>query len=247
MQVVPALSAARQSAPPPELSGPASSRAPSTAQQPLRLLLVDDHPILRAGLRALLSAESDFDVVAEAESGESALLLASTLRPDLVLMDFSLPGMSGADAARHLKRDLPGVRVLAVSVHDEPAIVRRLLDSGVDGYLLKRSASIELVNAVRKVAGGVAYLDPALPKLPDAPSRRSTSMPAFKAGILSDREAEVTRLLAQGLTMKEVALQLGVSPRTLETYRARAMEKLGLKSRAEVIRYAMRRGWLDGD
>jgi len=216
----------------------------------LRLLLVDDHPILRAGLRALLSAEPGFDVIAEAESGESALLLARALAPDLILLDFSLPGMSGADAARCLKRDVPSARVLALSVHDELAIVRRFLDSGADGYLLKRSASDELVRAVREVAAGARYIDAALPLQPASrppPSARRTSPPGLKVQVLSEREAEVTKLLAQGLTMKEIAQQLNVSPRTLETYRARAMEKLGLKSRAELIRYAIRRGWLNAD
>src|SRR4051812_13175232 len=138
------------------------SPSSSSTRKPLRLLLVDDHPILRAGLRALLSSEPDFDVVAETDSGESAVLLGRTVRPDLVLLDFSLPGMSGADAALCLKREVPGARVLAVSVHDELAIVRRFLDSGADGYLLKRSAGDELVRAVREVAAGARYLDPAL-------------------------------------------------------------------------------------
>src|SRR6478735_3300988 len=136
----------------PEVS--AGNRSPLTLalRQPLRILLVDDHPILRAGLRALLSAQRDFDVVAEAESAETAILLARTLLPALVLLDFSLPGMNGADAARALKQDVPLVRVLALSVHDESGIVRRVLDSGADGYLLKRSACDELVKAIRQVA-----------------------------------------------------------------------------------------------
>lgn len=220
----------------------------ASALQPLRILLLDDHPILRAGLRSLLSAQADFDVVAEADSAEAALPLVSEVRPDLILLDFSLPGMNGADAARRIKQDMPHARLLAVSAHDELAIVRSLLEAGADGYLLKRSACEQLVPAVRQVAAGMSYLDPALPPQINQPrSARRGSESGFKADVLSDREAEVSRLLAQGLTMKEVAQQLSLSPRTLETYRARAMEKLGLKSRADLIRYAMKRGWLSAD
>jgi len=220
----------------------------ASALQPLRILLVDDHPILRAGLRSLLSAQADFEVVAEAESAEAALSLVSEVRPDLILLDFSLPGMNGADAARRIKQDLPLARLLAVSAHDEFAIVRSLLEAGADGYLLKRSACEQLVLAIRQVASGMSYWDPALPQQLNQPTgapRGSDS--SFKVEVLSDREAEVSRLLAQGLTMKEVAQQLNLSPRTLETYRARAMEKLKLKSRADLIRYAMKRGWLSAD
>jgi DNA-binding NarL/FixJ family response regulator len=216
-------------------------------QKSLRLLLVDDHPVLRAGLRALLSPHSDFDVVAEAESGETAVALARDITPDVVLLDFTLPGMSGADATRCLKRDAPQTRVLALSVHDEFAVVRGLLDAGADGFLLKRSACDELVRAVRQVAAGVTYLDAALPRQTPEPTLRPRSPISGKAERLSEREAQVSKLLAQGLAMKEIAQQLSVSPRTLESYRARAMEKLGLKSRADLIRYAIRCGWLTAD
>lgn len=223
------------------------SGAPHLASPALRLLVVDDHPILRAGLRAVLSAHREFDIVGEAESGEAALRLLSEVGPDLVLLDFSLPGMTGDEVARRIKRERTGARLLCVSVHDDVAIVRRLLDAGADGYLLKRSACDELVPAVRQVAAGTIYLDPALPRLPlPSCSKQSTEL-GFEVEVLSDREAEVGRLLAQGLTMKEIAQQLNLSPRTLETYRARAMEKLGLKTRADLIRYATRRGWLAFD
>jgi DNA-binding NarL/FixJ family response regulator len=219
----------------------------ASALQPLRILLLDDHPILRAGLRSLLCAQADFDVVAEADSAEVALPLVGKVRPDLILLDFSLPGMNGADAARRIKQDMPLARLLAVSAHDEFAIVRSLLEAGADGYLLKRSACEQLVPAVRQVAAGLGYLDPALPQQINQLGARRGSESGFEPEVLSDREAEVSRLLAQGLTMKEIAQQLSLSPRTLETYRARAMEKLGLKSRADLIRHAMKRGWLIAD
>ncbi|MES1173268.1 MAG: response regulator transcription factor [Myxococcales bacterium] len=239
-----AMQSAREGAGSPESA--AGDAAPSPTQ-PLRLLLVDDHPVLRAGLRSLLSAEPDFDVVAEADSGEGAVVLAREVRPDLVLLDFSLPGMTGAEAARAIREEAPLVRLLAISVHDEIAIVRRLLESGADGYILKRSGCDELVQAVRTVAAGGTYLDPKLPRQPARPGHGRDPLRDLKVEVLSAREAEVARLLAQGLTVKEIAQQLNLSPRTLESYRARAMEKLSLKSRADLIRYAIRRGWPDAD
>lgn len=210
----------------------------------LRLLLVDDHPVLRAGLKALLSAELDLEVSAEAPNGFEAVTLVETLDLDLVVMDVSLPGQSGADATRQIKQLRADLPVLALSVHEEVPFVRMLLDAGASGYVLKRSACDELVRAVRRVAAGETYLDPAIAsQLLKAGQPRPFPAGAPSVG-LSERETEVVRLLAQGLTMKEMAQQLSLSPRTLETYRARAMEKLNLKTRADLVRYAIRCGWL---
>jgi len=210
----------------------------------LRLVLADDHPVVRAGLKMLLSTESDFRVIAEAETGLAAVELAETLSPDLILMDVSLPGLSGAEATRKIKSMRPEIQILALSVHEEMSFARMLLDAGATGYALKRSACDELVRAVRIVAAGRTYVDPVLAgHLMRAGQPRSspTGVPAIG---LSDREAEVVLLLARGLTMKEMANQLGLSPRTLETYRARALDKLELKTRADLVRYALRCGWL---
>jgi DNA-binding NarL/FixJ family response regulator len=213
--------------------------------QPLRLLLVDDHPVLRAGLKALLSAEFDFDVSAEAQNGLEAVTLVESMIFDLVVMDVSLPGLNGADATRQIRKLRPELPVLALSVHEEIPFVRMLLDAGASGYVLKRSACDELVRAVRRVAAGETYLDPAIAgQLLRAGQRRPVPGGAVVTVGLSERETEVVRLLAQGLTMKEIAQQLTLSPRTLETYRARAMEKLALKTRADLVRYAIRCGWL---
>ena len=216
---------------------------------PLKLLLADDHPVLRAGLKALLSAEADFEVIAEADNGTTTVELASRLRPDLILMDVSMPGMNGTEATRQIKRAFPERAVLAISVHEEASFARMLLDAGANGYALKRSACDELVRAVRTVAAGDTYVDPSLAgQLLRLTQRRPASLNAGAVGApavsLSEREAEVVRLLAEGLTMKEMAQQLALSPRTLETYRARALEKLNLKTRAELVRYAIHCGWL---
>jgi two-component system, NarL family, response regulator NreC len=209
------------------------------------LLLVDDHPVFRAGLKALLSVQPDLNVIGEAETGAAAVELANQLKPDLVLMDVSMPGMSGAEAARQIKHAQPELPILALSVHEEVSLVRQLLDAGVDGYALKRSACDELVRAVRMVAGGGAYVDPALSGQLLRSNQRWSPAAKLPLATLSDREMEVVRLLAQGITMKEIAQQLSLSPRTLETYRARAMEKLALKTRADLVRYAFRSGWLE--
>ena len=211
----------------------------------VRLLLVDDHPVVRAGLKALLSTEFDLDATAEASSGLDAVMLAGTLTLDLVVMDFSLPGLSGADATRQIKKIRPELPVLALSVHEEISFVRMMLDAGASGYVLKRSACDELVRAVRRAAAGETYLDPAIAgQLLRAGQRRPSPAGVSSTVGLSERESEVVRLLAQGVTMKELAQRLALSPRTLETYRARAMEKLNLRTRAELVRYAVRCGWL---
>ena len=217
----------------------------SESGQRFRLLLVDDHPVLRAGLNALLSAELDLQVSAEASSAAEAVESIQHERLDLVLMDVSLRGSSGADATRRIKVLRPELPVLALSVHEEIPFVRMLLDAGASGYVLKRSACDELVRAVRAVVGGDTYLDPAIAKqLLGVGQRRLSPSGNPTIVALSERELEVMRLVAQGLTMKEMALQLALSPRTLETYRARAMEKLSLKTRADLVRYAIRCGWL---
>jgi len=217
---------------------------PSGAQ-PLRLLLVDDHPVLRAGLKALLLAEIDFLVNAEAATGFEAVEAVQRQTFDLVLMDVSLPGLSGGDATRQIKKLRPHLPVLALSVHEEIPFVRMLLDAGASGYVLKRSACDELVRATRRVAAGESYLDPAIAsQLLKAGQRRPLPGGLVSSVGLSERESEVVRLLAQGLTMKEIAQQLSLSPRTLETYRSRAMQKLDLKTRADLVRYAIRCGWL---
>jgi DNA-binding NarL/FixJ family response regulator len=212
-------------------------------RQAIHILLVDDHPVLRAGIRALLLHEPDFDVIGEAGDGRTAVEMASALHPHVVVMDVSIPKLGGAEATKQMVGNTPAPKVLALSAHEEPALARMMLDAGASGYTLKRSAVGELVRAVRLVAAGGSYVDPAIAGHL-APRRGRAQSDTFPTASLSEREVEVIRLVANGYTSKEVASSLGLSHRTLETYKARAMAKLNLRNRADLIRYAMRSGWL---
>jgi DNA-binding NarL/FixJ family response regulator len=210
----------------------------------IRVLLVDDHPVIRAGVRALLSAEGDLEVVGEAEDGFGAVRAAAQVACDVVLMDVSMPGLGGAEATERILAASPSTRILALSGLEEASFARMLLDVGAAGYALKRSACDELVRAIRIVAGGGTYVDPIIATTLVGLSRKRLSPTGIPVVSLSEREAQVIRLIAQGHTSKEMAESLGLSPRTLETYKARALSKLNLRSRAELIRYALRSGWL---
>jgi DNA-binding NarL/FixJ family response regulator len=213
-------------------------------QAAVRLLLVDDHPLMRAGVRTLLTDERDLNVVGEASDGVSAVSLAREVKPDVVLMDISLPHLGGADATKQILSEVPDVRVLVLSAHEEAAFASLLLGAGARGYALKRAACDQLVHAIRIVAGGGTYVDPSLATVLDSRGSRRRVPSGIPVVSLSEREAEVIRLIARGHTSKEMAELLGISPRTLETYKARAMSKLSLRTRADLIRYALRSGWL---
>jgi DNA-binding NarL/FixJ family response regulator len=211
----------------------------------LRVFLVDDHPIVRSGLKALVEAQPDMTVVGEAGDGQSAVHAVAELIPEVVVMDVSLPGLGGAEATEQMRRGSPGVKVLALTAHEDRGYVQLLLKAGASGYVLKRAAAEDLVRAIRAVAGGGIYLDPAVAgHVVSGLARGSEPGKIVAGGELSEREAEVLRLIAQGHAIKEIAATLDVSGRTVETYKERAMEKLELKSRAEIVRYALRRGWL---
>jgi DNA-binding NarL/FixJ family response regulator len=214
-----------------------------SAPDPIRVLLVDDHAILRDGLRQLLHLEPGIEVVAEAANGQIAARLAIELKPDVIIMDVSMPVQGGAEATKQIVERDPNARVLALSAHSDAPYARAVLSNGAAGYVLKLSACDELVRAIRAVAAGETYVDAALAEALAPQSRRRASG-TIPVASLSERELEVVRLVARGHTAKEVADLLGVSPRTLETYKARAMGKLELTSRADLIRYAARCGWL---
>jgi DNA-binding NarL/FixJ family response regulator len=209
----------------------------------IRLVLADDHPVMRGGLRALLEAQTDMTVVGEAEDGIAAVKATEDLRPDIVVMDVSMPNLGGAEATVRIKELCPSVHVLALTAHDDRGYVQLLLRAGASGYVLKRTAADDLVRAVRAVATGGLYVDPGV-AAHVVRSHDRTAAAQRMAVDLSEREAEVVRLVAQGYAMKEMAARLALSARTLETYKARAMEKLGLRNRADIVRYALQRGWL---
>ena len=211
--------------------------------KPLRLLLVDDHAVVREGLRSLLTSDPRFEIVGEASEGEGAVAAATVLHPDLVVMDVSMPGMNGVQATRRLKEQQPDVRVVALTVHEEGGYLRSLLDAGASGYVLKRSAASELVRALQVVAEGGTFLDAGLAAQLASKLVRNAPHVGPAPG-LSEREEEVVRLVARGHSNKEIAAKLQVSVKTVETYRYRAVEKLGLRGRADLVRYAIERGWL---
>src|SRR5438105_1200325 len=210
----------------------------------LRVFLADDHAVVREGLKALISA-AGMAVVGEAADGLEACARVPGLRPDVVIMDVSMPGLSGSQATERLKRECPQVKILALTVHEDKGYIRQLLAAGADGYVLKRGAPGELIHAIRVVAAGGVYLDPTMAgKVVGGFVRRSAGEVGPNGVELSDREAEVARLTAAGQTTKAIAAGLDVSAKTVETYRARAMQKLGLQTRADLVRYAVQQGWL---
>lgn len=211
--------------------------------RPLNVLVADDHPIVRKGIRSLLESEPDIIVVGEAADGVAVIQAITELEPDVVIMDLSMPGIGGEEATTRIRIEKPNVRVVALTAHEEPGYVRRLLSAGVTGYILKRTAADSIVRAVRCAASGQKFIDPAVTQLLIQDVIETTSEEK-KDGHLSDRETEVLRFLAEGFSNKQIAARLAVSVKTVETYKSRAMEKLGLLSRVDIVRYALRQGWL---
>jgi DNA-binding NarL/FixJ family response regulator len=214
---------------------------------PIRIFVADDHRLVLAGLKALVQDDPTVQVIGEAVEGQSALQLTIELKPDVIVLDLSMPGMNGIRVAQALRVRCPCCQILILSVHEDRAYLRQLLDLGVSGYVLKRSAPEELIVAIRAVAAGGVYLDPAIAGLIVGRGSQPESTRNVDASAeLSNREAEVLRLAAAGYTNKEVSSRLRVGVKTIETYKARAMEKLGLETRAELVRYAIARDWLGG-
>lgn len=209
----------------------------------LRLLLVDDHAVVREGLRSLLGSDDRFEIVGEAWDGVGALSAVERQHPDVVVMDVSLPGLNGAQVTRKLKATHPNVKTLALTVHEEGGYLRSLMDAGASGYVLKRSAASELLRAIQVVGEGGTYLDSAIAE--QLVGKLGHRRPAEGASLaLSEREREVVGFVAHGYSNKEIATKIDVSVKTVETYRYRATEKLGLHSRADLVRYAIDQGWL---
>lgn len=219
-------------------------KAPTTPSAALRVLLADDHPVVLAGVKALVEANSRFEVVGEASDGRAAVQMTTRLKPDILILDISMPELNGLKVAELLATACPTCRILILTVHEDRGYVRQLLGLGVCGYLLKRSAAAELIRALDAIAAGGLYLDPAIAsKAVGAASSRGGEDLAG-GGELSARETEVIRLTASGHSNKSVATTLGIGVKSVETYRARAMDKLGFRSRVELVRFAVGKGWL---
>jgi two-component system response regulator NreC len=209
----------------------------------VRVLIVDDHAVFRAGLRMLINAETDMEAVGEAGNARDAVFQARALKPDVVLLDVVMPDQSGLDIVPTLLHERPETKVLVLSMQDDPQYVRQAFANGANGYILKEAADTEVVTAIREVAAGNNYVHPTLGArliaAETAEARRAEEDP------LSDREREVLRLLALGHTNQEISAQLFISVRTAETHRAHIMQKLRLTSRAELVRYAIEQGVLE--
>ncbi len=215
---------------------------------PIRILIADDHTVIRAGLRTILKAESDLEVVGEAADGREALRLASKLRPDVVLMDISMPTPAGGgiETTRRLRDSLPETRVLILTVHEDEGLLREAIRAGAAGYIVKRAAESELVNAIQAVWRGDMYVHPAMTRalLKDLVVQ-PTSNKRGSAESLTPREIEILRLLSKGYTNRQIADALNVSVRTVEGHRANLMSKLELHSRVELTSYAEEHGLLE--
>jgi two-component system response regulator NreC len=215
--------------------------------QPIRILIADDHAVLRAGLRLLLDAEPDMQVVGEAGNGIEALRRARELQPDILLLDMAMPEMSGLDVLRALRETLPGTRVLVLTMHDDEGYLREVLSAGGAGYVLKRAADVELLTAIRAIQQGGTYLHAAHTRVlfEDAADQPPAEVEESLEDRLSPREIQVLRLTALGYTSRQAADKLHLSPKTVDTYRARVMSKLELDNRVDLVRYAMEKGLLE--
>jgi DNA-binding NarL/FixJ family response regulator len=209
-----------------------------------RVFLADDHAVLRDGLALLINGQPDLEVVGVADDGRQLLRQIHDCTVDVVVMDVSMPNVNGIQATTQLLAACPHLAVVVLTRHSEPGYVRQLLEAGARGYVLKQAAAQQLLQAIRVVIGGGMYIDPTLSTqfVPTWGREVNGVLPE-----LSVRETAVVRLLAQGYSNKEIAVQLDLSAKTIDTYKARALEKLGLHSRAELVRYALHRGWLDTD
>ena len=210
----------------------------------MKILLADDHKVLRSGLRRILEDQPDLEVVGEAGDGREAVDLASSLQPDIVVMDIAMPQMNGMEATRQIVQRNPHINVLILSMYSDENYIVQVLRAGARGYLLKDSAEEELINAVRSVNSGLPFFSPKIAKLlvGDSMQRLRDEAATDTYELLTPREREVLQLIAEGKSNKEVAAALFVSPTTIETHRARIMDKLDLHSTAEIVLYAVRKG-----
>ena len=207
----------------------------------IKILIADDHGVLRAGLRSLLSAEPDLEVVDEAANGDEALKLARQIQPDVILLDISMPGPGGIEVTRRIKQTVPKARVLILTVHEDEGLLQEAIQAGASGYIIKRAVESELIDAIRAVWRGDLYVHPAMTRAllkEVAPSPPPSSNKDAPVESLTPREVEVLRLIAQGYTNRQMADMLSISIRTVESHRSNLMGKLDMHSRVELVRYA---------
>jgi DNA-binding NarL/FixJ family response regulator len=212
----------------------------------VRILIAEDHQTVREGLKYIINAQPDLEVIAEASDGNEAVLRAQELGPDIVLMDVSMPGMNGLKATERLKECCPKVRVIALTRHKDDGYLRQVLRAGASGYVLKQSPAGELIHAIRAISKGGKYLDPSVAEKVMGSFTGKTSFPTSGDVMLSEREAEVLRLIAWGYSNKEIASRIDLSVKTVEVHKANGMKKLGMNGRTDIVRYALLQGWLDG-
>jgi DNA-binding NarL/FixJ family response regulator len=211
----------------------------------LRIFLAEDHETVREGLKMIINLQDDMEVIGEAADGRSALAMAADLLPDIVIMDISMPHMNGLKATEKLKQCCPQVKVVALTRHTDDGYLQQLLRAGASGYVLKQSPPGELLHAIRAVSAGGKYLDPAIAgKVMGGFMGRPVALRGESSVSISDREAEVLRLIAWGHSNKEIAASLELSVKTVEVHKANAMRKLGIRSRIDIVRFAVFQGWL---
>ena len=212
----------------------------------LRILIAEDHETVREGIRLIIDSQDDMQVIGEAGNGREAIRLAQELEPDVLVMDVSMPELNGLKAAAKLKRVAPAIKILTLTRHTDEAYLHELLQAGVSGYVLKQSASVELLRAIRAIATGGNYLDPAITgKVFDSYAGKSDKLRGEKRGeSLSGRESEVLRHIALGFSNKEIAAQMDISVKTVEAHKANALKKLNMHSRIDIVRYAILQNWL---
>ena len=211
----------------------------------LKILLAEDHQTVREGIKLLVNAQPDMEVICEVGDGEQAIKEASRLKPDLLVMDISMPTMNGLKATKKLRELLPEIKILTLTRHTDDGYLKQLIGAGANGYVLKQSAPTDLLQAIRTVAAGNAYLDPSLTrKVMGGYVSRAESVRGETKGDLTDREEEVLRLISFGYSNKEIGTRLEVSVKTVEAHKANAMRKLGISSRIDIVRYAILQNWL---
>jgi DNA-binding NarL/FixJ family response regulator len=217
----------------------------ATAAPELRVLVADDHPVVLACVKSLIDAAGDMIVVGEAVDGFSAVKLAAELQPDVIVLDISMPGLNGSKVAERLRETSPRTGILVHTVHEDKGYLRQMLDLGANGFILKRSSADQLIRAIRDVAKGGLFIDPLVAGKLLSGSSQKQETEIGSHGDLSEREGKVLKLTAAGYSHKEIAARLNVSTKSVETYKARGIKKLGLDSRVELVRYASSKGWLD--